>query len=98
MRNVKSTASTILPLIIFLFVISCSSSNSGMAKKTGETISSVITPTSRPDWKQKQLDEEQEKYERGSYWQQNNAIFREAIKLGEPEGGLDEVFLLLLAT
>jgi hypothetical protein len=66
-----------------------------MANGASETISSVITPTSLPDWKQKQLDEEQEKYERVSYWQQNNAIFREAIKLGEPEGGLDEVIYSL---
>ena len=97
MRKPKSRASTILPLILFLSVSSCSSSNSGTAERVSATIPSVITPTSLPDWKQKQLDEEQERIARITYWDQNNVLFLKAVQLSTPESGSDSDLILALA-
>ena len=95
MQNGKRIASALFSLLLVVLVSNCSRSSSGAVENVVPTTSDILAPTTLPDWKQKQLDEEQEKSERISYWQQNNAMFREAIKLSEPEGGLDEVIYTL---
>ena len=97
MQNVKSIASAIFPLVLLALVSSCSSSDSGTAEKINSTTPDIFTPTTLPDWKQKQLEDEAEKIARITYWDQNTVLFLKAVQLSTPESGSDSDLILALA-
>lgn len=97
MRNVKRIASTIFSLMLVVLVSNCSSSSSGAVENVVPTTSDILTPTTLPDWKQKQLEDEAEKIARITYWDQNTVLFLKAVQLSTPESGSDSDLILALA-
>jgi len=97
MRNVKRITSTFFSLMLVVLVSNCSSSSSGAVENVVPTISDILTPTTLPDWKQKQLEDEAEKIARITYWDQNTVLFLKAVQLSTPESGSDSDLILALA-
>ena len=97
MRNIKLIASAFFSLLLVVLMSNCSSSSSGAVENVGPTTLDILAPTTLPDWKQKQLDDEAEKIARITYWDQNTVLFIKAVQLSTPESGSDSDLILALA-